>query len=395
MAAAVLLCGLSYLGLHMVVARGGSIDDVVLFTCAATLGLAIIAAVFSARSLSRANAVKREVAQMSRSVDAALRELSQRGLREAATLEELSALVTREMEDAPVRAPQRGRESGNRDNVVAISSQRRQKAEPIELPGPPVTAEQAGFEAAVRRAFGAGLPEISLQPIVSIAQGAATGFEVFAHVTREDGSGIDLQRLPFPLAELSQAMFERWLLLGALEAARKQLGADGLPLHVQISDALLSDSDLLAGTVDSLRKAGAVASSLVLSLPFSALDRADRQVEALDMLTDAGVRLAVEGWTGTKESLEKLKRTGASVVKLSSDRLLGRTKVTRSTPSPLRMVETAAAMDMPVVALNVATDEDAVSLIDLGVDLMTGNRFSGPRRLRPPGEARNEQRAQN
>ncbi|MEW9834571.1 hypothetical protein [Mesorhizobium marinum] len=34
-----------------------------------------------------------------------------------------------------------------------------------------------------------------------------------------------------------------------------------------------------------------------------------------------------------------------------------------------------------VIATDVQSEEDAVSLIDMGIDLMTGDRLSAPRRL--------------
>ena len=42
----------------------------------------------------------------------------------------------------------------------------------------------------------------------------------------------------------------------------------------------------------------------------------------------------------------------------------------------------AADAGIDVIATDVHSDEDAVSLIDIGVDLMTGERLSAPRRLK-------------
>jgi cyclic-di-GMP phosphodiesterase, flagellum assembly factor TipF len=52
------------------------------------------------------------------------------------------------------------------------------------------------------------------------------------------------------------------------------------------------------------------------------------------------------------------------------------------------VLETASAAAIEVIATDVRSDEDAVGLLDLGVDLMTGARFSGPRRLKPDGGTR-------
>ena len=46
------------------------------------------------------------------------------------------------------------------------------------------------------------------------------------------------------------------------------------------------------------------------------------------------------------------------------------------------------ANDVTIIAVNVANDEDAVSLLDLGIDLMAGPRFGGPKRLKHDGGGR-------
>jgi|GEM_PF-1149914 cyclic-di-GMP phosphodiesterase TipF (flagellum assembly factor) len=399
-AAAALLCGLCILALRGMIASGQSVQDIVLLSAGATLTLSAIAVGFATRALLRSNAVYRDLAQLTRSVDSAMRELSARGDRETASIGELSTLVTRELELFSSRAPTRQKHASDdapqRDNIVALSASRRPRPDGVETPAAAAAAaaavavavvptEQAGFELAVQRAFVSGSPELSLQPIVSISQGAATGFEVFLHVMRDDGMAVDLQRLPSSLPNLSQAAFERWLAIGALDAAGKQAGLtpDGLPLYVQVSEALLADSDELNTVLDALRHSRADTQRLVLSLPSSILERNARHAEAIELLVDTGVNLAAENWTGNKDSLEKLKRSGVSLVKLSADRLLGRIKPAKAANTAIRLVEIASALDIPVIAVNVANDEDAVSLIDLGINLMTGSRFSGPRRLKP------------
>jgi EAL domain-containing protein (putative c-di-GMP-specific phosphodiesterase class I) len=163
-----------------------------------------------------------------------------------------------------------------------------------------------------------------------------------------------------------------------------------LPLHVPISEALLSESDELDRVLSALGEHRDAAKGIVLSVPAVLIERHARYAEAVETLAGTGVRLAAEGWSGNKDGLEKMKRNGVVLLKLSADRLLGRTKLAKATNTAIRLVEVASALDIPVVAVNVANDEDAVSLIDLGVTLMTGNRFSGPRRLRPRDGAKPE-----
>jgi EAL domain-containing protein (putative c-di-GMP-specific phosphodiesterase class I) len=52
------------------------------------------------------------------------------------------------------------------------------------------------------------------------------------------------------------------------------------------------------------------------------------------------------------------------------------------------MVEALHEAGIGIIATGVARDEDAVSLIDLGIDLMEGDRFSGPRLIKAPASRR-------
>ena len=397
LAAAAALCGTCYLLLRGYAASGRPVEDIVLLTCGATLALAVIATAFSARAMLRSNAVHRDLALLSRSIDSAMRDLSARGNRETASIGELNQLVTRELELFSSRMPARQKSAVAEtppppcDNIVALSTSRRSRSDAVEATPAIIVPEQAGFELALQHAFSSGSPLLSLQPIVSISQGAAIGFEVFVHVSRDDGTSIDMQRLPSSLPNLSQAAFERWLVTGALNAATTQMGADSLPLHCQVSDALLADSDELNFVVDALRGGSrGSAKAIILSLPSSVFERNSRHAEAIELLVECGVGLAAEGWSGNKDALERLKRGGVKTLKLSADRLLGRTKLAKSAHTAIRLVEVASALDVPVIAMNVGVDEDAVSLIDLGINLMTGSRFSGPRVLKAQGEGKPE-----
>ena len=48
----------------------------------------------------------------------------------------------------------------------------------------------------------------------------------------------------------------------------------------------------------------------------------------------------------------------------------------------VELAASAGEAGLTLVATGVSRDEDAVGLIDLGIALMVGERFSGPRRIR-------------
>ena len=65
-------------------------------------------------------------------------------------------------------------------------------------------------------------------------------------------------------------------------------------------------------------------------------------------------------------------------MKIAAERLLDRAKVRKGAPTGAALVEMADGAGIDVIATDVQSEEDAVSLIDMGVDLMTGERLSRP-----------------
>jgi EAL domain-containing protein (putative c-di-GMP-specific phosphodiesterase class I) len=121
----------------------------------------------------------------------------------------------------------------------------------------------------------------------------------------------------------------------------------------------------------------------------------DQYAAVVSRLAEAGVRIAVEGWPETEDSAGTIRRLGASMVKLSATRLLDRDKARRKLTPAATVIDYAAGEELTLIATEVATDEDVVSLIDLGIDFMCGERFSGPKRLKPEGNNRSARVAQS
>jgi EAL domain-containing protein (putative c-di-GMP-specific phosphodiesterase class I) len=104
--------------------------------------------------------------------------------------------------------------------------------------------------------------------------------------------------------------------------------------------------------------------------------------QALGLLSAKGVRFAGEGWNETAEGAALIAVEGLDFIKIPANRLLDREKQRRRLAPASTILESAAANDVTIIAVDVANDEDAVSLIDLGIDLMAGPRFGGPKRLK-------------
>lgn len=389
--AAALVCAGLAIVLQMAVLSGIPVDALLISTAASTLILAAVASGFAYRAFMRANAIAAELQRLTRAMDQAIKDFSTRNDRDAAMLVETNAFVAREL-DALAARVSRGKESAPAElppepPTPAVASQpsskRSSPAQPSGIPLP-VASDGAGLGPAIQRVLASGRAELSLQPIISVAHGVAGGFEVYFHIQADNGQTVDVRRMQRPLAGIDTAAFERLAVASAIEAARRQFGKTGetMPLHVAISGALLLSETEFSTVLDLFRQYPSVARSVVLSIPADATEPG-QQREGLDVLAALGLRFATEGWPETPDALDAMRRNGVAFFKLPADRLLGRSRTRKSVASATALIEMAGAANIQVIATDVRNDEDAVALLDLGIDLMAGERFSGPRRLKP------------
>ena len=356
--------------------------------------LAVVALLASCAALAFAVAAMRHAAKLrsdivllARSIDIALKDVVARTDREAATFEDMANIVSREIEGLSERLSARqdapAGEAAGSGNVVPYPSVRRVRDRTAAESDPPPPVDPSAIEAACTKAIAAGVVDISLQPIVSVARGSAAGFEVFASLPLENGQRFDLRR-PSQLARPDLAAFERILLTTALQAGRRKLGADSvkMPLHVAISEALLSDSKELDAVMDILRFYPDLARSFVLSVPAALLDAPGRLSQPLRLFAERSVQLAVEGWNAAEDTALP---ADLSMMKIPTNRLTDRKKSRRGHMPASAILDRATASNISVVATDVASDEEAVALVDLGIDLMSGPRFGGPKRFKPDG----------
>lgn len=366
--------------------EGGAAGGGVGFLTVATLLLAAGAVGVAALALVRARHAHTELTRFTRSIEMALRDLSLRSERDAASIGELSRKIGEEMlaltertqaEPAPpTAAPAPGQ-------ATETVPQARQPAERPGEPEPAVSAE--AVERALVRAVQSGDIEVSLQPIISVSQSAASGFEAHAHLEPGEGARpVDIRRLAQPVAGLDPSAFEVAMVRAAIAAGRRQLGTatERMPFHVAVSDALLGNADEIRSLAELAEVHKALTASLVLSVPASLLAAGGETRARLDQLTSAGFRLAAENWDGSAADAASVARRGVAFVKLAANRLLDRERTRRRMAAGAELASAAQEAGLTVVATGVNGDEDAVALIDLGIDLMVGERFSGPRRIR-------------
>ncbi len=359
----------------------------------AAAALALAALAVAVLALMRARRAETELTRFTRSIEMALRDLTNRSERDAASMGEMNRKLGDEIrtlvetaaalpaaEPAAASAPPSA-ESGGPAPAVRPAGER--AAEPSSAEAEPSASEVA--HRALAQAIAAGEAEVSLQPIISVAQSAASGFEVHMHLEQLDGGrGMDIRRLAKPVPGVDAAAFEAALIRAAIASGRRQLGTstERMPFHVAISEALLGSEQDVASIAELARVHKALPASIVFSLPAALLGAGGEIRQRIDQLTAAGFRLAAENWDGGAADAAAAARRGVAYLKVSANRLLDRERSRRRLAPGAELVAAAQEAGLAMVATGVARDEDAVGLIDLGVDLMVGERFSGPRRMR-------------
>lgn len=378
------LCAIGTLFLQLAIARGLPVEELVLATAIATLMLAIATTVLSYRAINRANEVASELERVSRSMEAAIKDVSARGDRDAAVLGEFSSTIKRKLDALSRTATPATDKEHDEPHAGSHGASRRVKQPAHETDAAEDgVIERPGVEVALRLAVSGDHANLSLQPIIAAGRGAAGGFEVHFHIQPDEGKPVDIRRLSKALPDLDMAAIERLAVVSASEIARKRPGEinERMPLHVAISDALLMDELEFTAVLDLFRLHPALARSIVVSLP-AKLAESDALRAQLETLKALDVGLAVEDWSGSVDGLDKIKDDGCAFIKLSAERLLSKNPGRKGASSGEKLIAMIAKAGIEIIATDVASDEDAVRLIEIGIDLMTGQRLSPPRAVK-------------
>ncbi|MFD5114603.1 putative bifunctional diguanylate cyclase/phosphodiesterase [Streptomyces sp. NPDC058391] len=231
---------------------------------------------------------------------------------------------------------------------------------------------------------------LQYQPLVGMADGIVGGVEAlvrwnhpqfgtlapnrFIGIAEEDGSIVQLGR---------------WVLRTACRQAR-QWQKDHprvRPLFVSVNVAVRQvwDSDLVADVAEILAETGLAPQLLQLELTESAvMGSAGRPLQALQALSDMGVRIAIDDFGTGYSNLAYLSRLPVSVLKLDGSFVRGFRYDEGVHPSPAdetiveAMVQLAHRLGLTVTAECVETSGQAARLQRIGCDTGQGWLFSRP-----------------
>ncbi|GAB2845560.1 EAL domain-containing protein [Streptomyces deserti] len=187
----------------------------------------------------------------------------------------------------------------------------------------------------------------------------------------------------------------RWVLRTACRQARRwQLDhPDGPPIFVSVNVAVRQvwDSDLVADVAETLAETGLAPHLLQLELTESAvMGSAGRPLQALQALSDMGVRIAIDDFGTGYSNLAYLSRLPVSVLKLDGTFVRGfqydhdENSAAAARPNPAdevvveAMIQLAHRLGLTVTAECVETSAQATRLRRIGCDTGQGWLYSRP-----------------
>ncbi|MEU5363074.1 EAL domain-containing protein [Streptomyces sp. NPDC005925] len=233
---------------------------------------------------------------------------------------------------------------------------------------------------------------LEYQPLVGMADGTLSGVEALVRWNHPQFGTLTPNRF-IGLAEEDGSIVQlgRWVLRTACRQARRwQLDhPDEPPIFVSVNVAVRQvwDSDLVTDVAESLADTGLAPHLLQLELTESAvMGSAGRPLQALQALSDMGVRIAIDDFGTGYSNLAYLSRLPVNVLKLDGSFVRGFQYEERDAdrPSPAdeviveAMIQLAHRLGLTVTAECVETSAQASRLRGIGCDTGQGWLYSRP-----------------
>ncbi|MCB9794202.1 MAG: EAL domain-containing protein [Alphaproteobacteria bacterium] len=242
--------------------------------------------------------------------------------------------------------------------------------------------ERLRLESALRRAIQGGELRVHYQPIVDLRSGVLSGFEALVRWT-------DPHYGPVSPDSFIAVAEETGLIIGLGEYVLQQAcarladwyrafpGLPALSISVNLSPVQVIQGELLFRLDRALRQTGLAPSRLRLEITESTLMRdPDAAIELLEQVRERGVRVGVDDFGTGHSSLSLLHRFPVDSLKVDRAFVheLGESEHADGIVSTI--VALARHMRLELIAEGVETEDQARSLLELGVQLGQGYLFS-------------------
>jgi len=265
--------------------------------------------------------------------------------------------------------------------MYAAKDQGRDRVVEFTAEGQAEIAERQALSERIRRATEEGLFVLVCQPILDLAKGEVTQYELLLRMRGDDGS-LEPPGTFLATAErfgLIQGI-DRWVAQQAVRllASHKKEGRD-LVLEVNLSPLSMNDAEFATMVGRELIATGADPSNLVFEVTETAavndLDQARRFAESL---TRIGCRFALDDFGAGFASFYYLKHLPISYLKIDGEfiRELARTPADQLLVKAL--VQISQGLGIKTIAEFVGDDETVRLLTEFGVDFAQGYHVGKP-----------------
>ncbi|MCG6113949.1 MAG: EAL domain-containing protein [Mesorhizobium sp.] len=337
-------------------------------------GLALLLFVHVWRSERRIADLQRENGNLARSIDAIMRSPRRGTERDYVSQADLGRRIREELSSAngaPAAATD-AEATAPEATTPPAGHMAAREAQPASLDAETIATILAGSIAEERL-------EISLQPIVSVSLGQSMAFDILTSLDVDPDNQLHVKRIAGGSA-LDPDDFDMSMFLVTVDTARRRLGSvsERMKLHLALSEPVLKNEEAVADICALVGLHPGIARSIVLSLPPQAGRRPDL-TGAVRTLYDAGFSVALDSDGG--RSVAGIRLPPLDYIKVDARLLIAIADgLTGDVAAQLR-VRLWPDGCPPIIALGVETEETAMRLIDLGIDLMAGDWFSAPRRM--------------
>ncbi|MDK9698036.1 MAG: EAL domain-containing protein [Siculibacillus sp.] len=242
-----------------------------------------------------------------------------------------------------------------------------------------------GFMALVRRAIDAERIDLHLQPIVTLPQRKVRFYECLTRLRTEDGETVHPSDY-IAIAEANgfvatidqQILMKTVQILRRLATRSKEVG-----IFLNLSPASLGDADFFEDFVRVLEDNRDLCEMLVLEFPHAAVrEMGPIENEGLRLLRGLGFRFSIDQVADLKISFQNLSDLGFRYVKITTDRLLGRSGDLGTDIHPADLADYFQRFGMELIADHVEREADVVDALDYGVKYGQGYLFAPPRPVR-------------
>jgi cyclic-di-GMP phosphodiesterase TipF (flagellum assembly factor) len=242
-----------------------------------------------------------------------------------------------------------------------------------------------GFLAMVRGAIDAERIDLHLQPIVTLPQRKVRFYECLTRLRSEDGETIHPSDY-IPIAEShgyvtvidQQILMKTVQILRRLATRSKEVG-----IFLNLSPASLGDSVFFEDFVRQLEANRDLRDMLVLEFPHASVrTMGPIETEGLRLLRGLGFRFSIDQVADLKISFQNLADLGFRYVKITTDRLLGRSGDLGTDIHPADLADYFQRFGMELIADHVEREADVVDVLDFGVRYGQGFLFAPPRPVR-------------